>query len=394
MPASLRPHLHAALCGLGQALLQQPENRKLRADLASERLSVQDYYAQLLCLVYRLLFLLILEDRGILHADDTPAEARRRYAEAHSLRRLWPQPPAPPGLPASSGYWRDALATLRGLGTGLPALGLPRLGGLFGLEHCRDLDATTLDDRAFLQALSSLGCSAEAPLPWRGLSPEELGGAYESLMERAPLLQSSPDGLAFTLPEDSRSNARKKSGSYYTPDRLVQHLVDLALDPLIAETLAAAPADPAEALLSLRIVDPACGTGHFLLGAARRLAVAVARARGEPGAVQAAFVEVIRRCIYGVDLNPMAVELCRVALWLEAAVPGLPLDVSGAHLQLGNALLGASAAQIAAGIPENAWEAAEGEDRSIARMLRARHRAEAGAAWTGTADLRLLADLW
>src|SRR5690606_8992888 len=96
-------------------------------------------------------------------------------------------------------------------------------------------------------------------------------------------------------------------------------------------------------LLSLTVCDPACGSGHFLVAAARRIAKRVAAVREhnpEPtaDAVQHALHEVIARCVYGVDLNPMAVELAKVSLWLEALEPGKPLGFLDAHIKLGNAL--------------------------------------------------------
>src|SRR5690606_20477374 len=130
-------------------------------------------------------------------------------------------------------------------------------------------------------------------------------------------------------------NARKTTGSYYTPSSLIELLLDSALDPVIEDAMkrgeqkatAAGQPDPAESiadeLLSLTVCDPACGSGHFLVAAARRIAKRVAAVReGNPEptlpAVRTALHEVIARCIYGVDLNPMAVELAKVSLWLEA----------------------------------------------------------------------------
>ena len=122
--------------------------------------------------------------------------------------------------------------------------------------------------------------------------------------------------------------------------------------------------------MALAIVDPACGSGHFLLAAARRLAARVARLRAEgtptPEDYRHALRQVVGRCIYGVDLNPLAVELCKVALWMEAVDPGLPLTFLDSHIRHGNALLGTTRALMSEGIPDEAWVAL-GRGRGQAR---------------------------
>ena len=118
---------------------------------------------------------------------------------------------------------------------------------------------------------------------------------------------------------------------YYTPDPLVQCLLNSTLDPLLDEAECAP--DPETALLLLTVCDPACGSGHFLVAAARRIAKRLAAVRtgeSEPcdSAVRAALREVTGRCVYGVDINPMVVELAKVSLWLEAVEPGKPMPFS------------------------------------------------------------------
>jgi tRNA U-34 5-methylaminomethyl-2-thiouridine biosynthesis protein MnmC len=151
-----------------------------------------------------------------------------------------------------------------------------------------------------------------------------------------------------------------------------------------------------QALLGLSIVDPACGSGHFLLAAARRLAAHVARlqANGTPSGAEYrhALRQVVGKCIYGVDLNPMAVELCKVSLWMEAVEPGLPLTFLNSHVQHGNALLGTTPDLMAKGIPDAAWEPIEGDDRKVASALKKRNKLEAGGQrgfdtlWAATDD--------
>jgi hypothetical protein len=158
-------------------------------------------------------------------------------------------------------------------------------------------------------------------------------------------------------------------------------------------------ASPAEqALLDLRICDPACGSGHFLIAAAERLAVHLARLRtgdDQPGtlAVQQAKRQIIGRCIYGVDLNPMAVELCKVSLWMEALEPGKPLSFLDHHIQCGNSLLGTTPALLAGGIPDEAFTAIEGDERAVVTQLKRENKQERKDHERGYRDFHFAYDL-
>lgn len=179
--------------------------------------------------------------------------------------------------------------------------------------------------------------------------------------------------------EGTRRTDRKTSGSYYTPLSLVDCLLDTALDPLIAE--AAGKPDPERALAEVTVCDPACGAGVFLVRASRRVAarLAAVRAAGrEPAAAERerARRDVASRQIYGVDLNPLAVDLTRLCLAAEAAAPSAPNPFLEHHIKYGNALLGATPALLAGGIPDAAFTPIEGDDRKVAAALRKRNRAE------------------
>src|SRR5262245_39465991 len=270
----------------------------------------------------------------------------------------------------------------RGLATGEPLLALPALAGIFAADQCPALDGAKLENRALLLAVFKLAWLREggslARVNWRDMGPEELGSVYESLLELVPQIGKDGRQFAFATGGETKGNARKTTGSYYTPDSLVQVLLDSALEPVIADTIAKNPKNAVEALLGLSIVDPACGSGHFLLAAARRLAAHVARlqANGTPSAAEYrhALRQVVGRSIYGVDLNPMAVELCKVGLWMEAVEPGLPLTFLNSHIQHGNALLGTTPALMAKGIPDSAWNPIEGDDKRTASALRKRNK--------------------
>ena len=136
-----------------------------------------------------------------------------------------------------------------------------------------------------------------------------------------------------------------------------------------------------QALLTMKICDPACGSGHFLITAAHRQAKRLAAVRtGDeepaPDAVRHALRDVISHCIYGVDINPMAVELCKINLWLESLEPGKPLSFLDHHIQCGNSLLGATPALLAGGIPDDAFKPIEGDDKTVCSQLKKENKRE------------------
>ena len=382
----LRRGVEDALAALGQGFLSHADNQTLRTDLQSGALAVKDYFNQLLRLVYRLIFLLTVEERGLLHPDGTSEHSKALYADGYSIRRLRERSVKRSAHDRFSDLWDATRIVSRGLAAGETRLGLPALLGIFSGDQCPALDAAKLENCALLLAVFKLAWLREdgslSRVNWRDMGPEELGSVYESLLELVPRITKDGRRFAFATGGEARGNARKTTGSYYTPDSLVQVLVDSTVEPVIADTIAKTPGHELEALLGLSIVDPACGSGHFLLAAARRLASHVARleANGTPsaGEYRHALRRVVGRCIYGVDLNPLAVELCKVGLWMEAVEPGLPLTFLNSHIQHGNALLGTTPALMAKGIPDNAWDPIEGDDKRIASALKKRNKAEAG----------------
>lgn len=378
----LRRGVEEALLALGQGFLGHPENQALRAALQDGSLTTTVFFQQLLRLVYRLIFVLTVEERGLLHPDVNSARARNLYAAGYSLKRLRERSVRRSAHDRFSDLWEATKIVFRGLASGEPLLALPALAGIFATSQCPALDEAKLENRALLLAVFRLAWLREASglarVNWRDMGPEELGSVYESLLELVPQVTKDGRQFAFATGGETKGNPRKTTGSYYTPDSLVQVLLDSALEPVVADTIAKNPENSVDALLGLSIVDPACGSGHFLLAVARRLASHVARlqANGTPSAAEYrhALREVVRRCIYGVDLNPMAVELCKVSLWMEAVEPGLPLTFLNSHVQNGNALLGTGPELMAKGVPDAAWEPIEGDDKRTASALKKRNR--------------------
>ncbi|HBO3944110.1 TPA: N-6 DNA methylase [Pseudomonas aeruginosa] len=383
--SDLRAGVEQALRALGTGFVAHPANRSLRDRLSSGELSPQAYFQQLLRLVYRLLFLLTAEDRNILHdpATATP-EARRLYGQGYSMSLLRDRARKRRFYDDYADLWQALTTTFASLASGQPLLGLPALGGLFAKDQCVDLDSGQLDNKALLAAVRAVSWvqrkNGAARINYRDMDTEELGSVYESLLELIPRINPAASPWQFGFigdaeGESDQGNARKTSGSYYTPDNLVQELIQSALLPVIEQRLKANPEQPRAALLSIKVCDPACGSGHFLLAAARRLAAKVAEldAQGDQYGEEQyrhALREVVLHCIHGVDLNPMAIELCKTALWLEALEPGKPLGFLDAHIQCGNALLGINDLKaLENGIPKDAFKALSGDDKDVCKQL-------------------------
>jgi len=387
----LRTGVVTAIERLGSGFVRHPANGQLRVDLASAALSLDEFRHTLLRGVYRLLFLCVAEDRGLLLSPAADAVVRDRYLQYFSTARLRRLARRRLGT-RHEDLWRSLAVVLDGLGSeaGRPELGLVGLGGLFdptgGTNAGESTDLLTsweLSNDALLDAVRALSILPPAkgrprpePVDYRNLDAEELGSIYESLLEYIPRHDAAAQQFSLVR---LAGNEKKTTGSYYTPSSLIEVLLESALDPVLDE--AQQRDDPRAGLLSVTVCDPACGSGHFLVAAARRIAKRVAAldtGDPEPGpvALRAALREVVGRCIYGVDVNPLAAELAKVSLWLETLEPGTPLAFLDAHIKVGNSLLGSTPALIAGGIPSDAFKPITGDDRKLAAALIKRNTAE------------------
>jgi len=385
----LRDGVQSALEELGEGFLRHPANQDLVRRLEVGELSTMDFFRQLLRLVYRLLFLCAAEDRTLLFPPGVPFQIQQVYREGYSLSRLR-------DLAIRSGaqehqhsdLWKVQVLMFRELEkeTG-SELGLPALGGLFNRDRCPDLDTAQLSNAALLAAVRAIGwfydeqSQSRTRINYAAMNTEEFGSVYESLLELHPQVRSVGGGLRFSLGGVAGSE-RKTSGSYYTPEDLVRLLILSALLPVIRDRLSKATTaeEKEEALLAIRVLDPACGSGHFLLAAARRLALELARIKAgddEPSEElrRECLRKVVAHCIYGVDKNPMAVELCKVALWIEAIEPGKPLGFLDAHIQCGDSLVGVFDPKVLdEGIPDGAYKPLTGDDKKICASLKKKNQ--------------------
>ncbi|MGC9523588.1 MAG: Eco57I restriction-modification methylase domain-containing protein, partial [Anaerolineae bacterium] len=434
----LREQVREAIETLGNGFLGA--NPTLIDRLQGDDELCQRFYGEILHTIYRVLFLLFAEQRGMLPGRDS------LYAETYAIARLRER--AEGDIPRQDDFtdlWAGLQATFRMVREGAPALGVFGYDGmLFAedqtplLEGDSETNAAGVRNSDLLHAIRALTLIEREGvlqrISYADLGVEELGSIYESLLDFTPRVTARTEAIdgrevpphSFVL--DPRGSARKTTGSYYTDDSLVNQLIKTALLPVAHDRLAKAGlpvieddevgegaaaaasgglltdyveltpqqrAAGAQALLGLKVCDPAAGSGHFLVAANNTLAAELARIRtGEPypteGEIQAAKRDVLAHCLYAVDLNPMAVELCKVSLWINASVRDEPLNFLDHHIKCGNSLVGATPALVRDGIPYEAFALGRaGDDREYAKAIRKQNRQErrefeqAGAAQLG-----------
>jgi hypothetical protein len=375
-----------AISTFANGFLKHPDNDKLRQAFQEDTLRPDGLYDELLRLIYRLLFLMVTEERNLIFPDPdeqlpmntTESDKRQIYYRYYAVNRL--RQLAEKRLYDQQRYsdlWDGLLHTFRLFEAGEhgKALGIaPLAGDLFSSRALTHLGQCRLDNESLLRAVFLLSAFENEQkqiirVNYAGLDVEEFGSVYEGLLEYQPAVVTHPWQFQF-----EKGSARSSSGSHYTPEELVHPLIKHSLDYLIEDRLKQDPTG--ERLLTLKVADVACGSGHILLAAARRIALELARARTQedqpaPAPYRRALREVVQHCIYGVDKNPLAVELCKVALWLEAHNPGQPLNFLDHRIRCGDAIVGVGRAEdLDKGIPDEAFKTLPGDDKEVAARLR------------------------
>ena len=326
-----------AVCkALGDGVLQALE--LLLSALASRRgHSTVVLFDQSLTVLYRVLFLLFAEARGLVPMWHPIY--RDRYSIGAIVSTLLARRPC-------RGIWQAVLAISRLAHAGCAAGELkvtPFNGRLFAPAHSAAFDRTRIDDRVMGAAVMAVGttsssASGRTRISYRDLDVEQLGAVYERVLDFQPREDAAPR-LARTR------DARRSTGSFYTPRAVTAFLVRRTLEPLVRDRTSAE-------ILQLRILDPAMGSGAFLVAACRFLASEVEERLvtegrwhdgdvdpGERGALRR---EIAQRCLFGVDLNPMAVQLARLSIWLATLASDKPLTFLDHHLVAGDSLIGAT----------------------------------------------------
>jgi hypothetical protein len=389
---NLRENVVRAIEELGNGFLDAGLIERLKGNNKACRA----YYQEILAVVYRIIFMLFAEQRGMLGIGDHGD----LFLEEYSVTSLRERVDSFEGRDdRHTDLWEGLAVTFSMLEKGAPELGVNAFDGLlFSRANEIYLKDAKCRNTALMNAIRALTWTVPLTegrgrrqrvygrqrISYADLSVEEIGAIYESLLDYTPRITDTFEefeGREYRPGEfmlDPRGSERKSTGSYYTNPDLIAELISSALDPVIANRLSQAGTDPASrerALLSIRVCDPACGSGAFLIAAANRLGHELAKVRAKtelPSSqeVQVARRDVLSHCIYGVDVNPMAVELAKVSLWINSLVSDKPLSFLNYHIKCGNSLIGTTPGLIDQGIPDEAYTPVEGDDRDVATWVK------------------------
>ena len=376
----LKSNVYKALRILANGFLQTPGN-----DLSIRNL--QEIHDNSLIFLYRLLFILYAEAGGLLPLQNP------RYRDSYSFysikndvaKKIDRNEPIPI---LQKGYWSRVNVLCDLINNGSESYDIsedeffvpPYNGGLFDPDKNKFLEENEVSDYFIVDVIDLLSRSTmkkeggKAFVDYSSLDIRHLGSIYEGLLEnKLEVAQEDMSAIKKGKKEiwiktsklgkrkeiDNVSSGqlypvtdkgeRKATGSYYTPDYIVKYIVENTIGPLIEDkkNKIEREEDLIDEILSLKILDPAMGSGHFLVEATDFIAKNLVEALGEsPKEAEEEDIlwarrEVVEKCIYGVDLNPLAVELAKLSLWLSTVSKSKPLSFLDHHLRCGNSLIGA-----------------------------------------------------
>ncbi len=372
---SLREQVYDALRYVAQGFLEYTDN-----GLTHTPETYKLIYDNSLILLYRILFILYAEARGLLPLLDNTGY-RRLYSLDAIKRDVVSQLHDGLILPNSGLIWTRLKELFKIINLGSPPLTVTTFnGGLFDSERHPFLENYTVGDLSLCRAIDKLARVNSQFIDYRDLSERHLGTIYEGLLEEyavhvatepmVELRSSSKIVPAQGIPKKDIATEfrpgevylvtdrgeRKKTGSYYTPDFIVKYMVDETLRSVLEGVVHGAQTDAEriQAVLSLNVLDPSMGSGHFLVEVTEYIARYLVELGVQPEDTEEVDLtywkrRVAQQCVYGVDLNPLAVELAKLSLWLITAAKDRPLSFLDHHLRTGNSLIGSWLSEVAAG---------------------------------------------
>ncbi len=365
---------------LASGILDEPSNAKLKAALFSGALQEEAFGHQLQIRLLQMLAWCVGEYFGAVPSRLASPESRAEYHEKYAFCRLCLAVPRAKEKSAQ-GLGAKVMRVLNGLWQGDTALAIaPFHSALFNPSCTSDIADARLSDsqaQALLTTVHDEIVQTAMDDAHGRPDVQVLGRVHEWLLQLRPFVNRDKRTIAF---DTAPGHERRATGSYFTPPDLVDDLVEHVIEPQLEERVSSAKGEQARAaVLSLRVVDPACGTGVFLLAAARKIAAQLSQLRGasaRENEQQTHVRSAIKHCIYGVDIGETTAHLCRLALWFEM---GPPFDASpelDAHVLCGNSVFGAWPELLALGMPDIAFTPSPSDDRRVARVLKARNRGE------------------
>lgn len=379
---------------IGNAVLtsEGKGNEALRYAFTEGIMDATKLNKELIHFIYRLLFLFIIEERGLVYqipdSPDAPdykqlcewQDIYKKFYAASRLRHL-----SELAYLKQRQYfdlWQGLMDTFHLFepDTFGERLGIKPLGGvLFGKETLHWLKQCQVSNHDVLTAFSALNEFTDerqqrVKINYSSLDVEEFGSVYEGILEMRPFVQPGVSAADWQFGFVGGLD-RQSTSSYYTRPDLVQNLIKTTLEPVIKEKISkpTSTEEKVKALLNMKVCDAASGSGHIVLAMARTIAWYICTLRtGEdnPASLdyRQALREVISRCVYAVDYNPDAVELCKVVLWIEGYCAGKPLSFLDHHIRCGNSVLGVSDLQMLIdGVPDKALTA---EDKDTLKALK------------------------
>lgn len=379
---------------IGNAVLtsEGKGNEALRNAFTEGTMDTAKLNKELIHFIYRLLFLFIIEERGLVYQiPDSPyapdykqlcawQDIYKKFYAASRLRHL-----SELAYLKQRQYfdlWQRLMDTFHLFepDTFGERLGIKPLGGvLFGKETLHWLKQCQVSNHDVLTAFSALNEFTDerqqrVKINYSSLDVEEFGSVYEGILEMRPFVQPGVSAADWQFGFVGGLD-RQSTSSYYTRPDLVQNLIKTTLEPVIKEKIShlSSTDEKVKALLNMKVCDAASGSGHIVLAMARTIAWYICTLRtGEdnPASLdyRQALREVISRCVYAVDYNPDAVELCKVVLWIEGYCAGKPLSFLDHHIRCGNSVLGVSDLQMLIdGVPDKALTA---EDKDTLKALK------------------------
>jgi hypothetical protein len=349
---SLKGQVYDALRHVMQGFLDYAGN-----GLRLDRATLQEIHTNGLILLYRLLFILYAEARGLL-----PLQSNQMYRDVYSLDAIKKEIARTEHqrfLPTSGLIWPKLRHLFQMINQGEPPLNVGTFnGGLFDPERHPFLDRYAVGDYHLRLAIDKLARVGGQFIDYRDLAERHLGTIYEGLLEfQVRSMEEPANGWSVELV--THDGGRKGSGSYYTPTLITRYMVEQAVGPVVdaalSSTAAQGSAAQVRAVLDLNVLDCAMGSGHFLVETTEYIARRLVESgllpmdlRAPAGTGGADFDElaywkrrVAQSCVYGVDLNPLAVDLAKLSLWLVTAAADRPLSFLDHHLRAGNSLVGA-----------------------------------------------------